>query len=302
MTLIPNKNLSILIWSVVILLVSACNNTPDQSSYHLDLESWKENRLADLKGPYGWTSVVGLYEIRKSIQYIGKSDTNEFQLKGKAPGYIGTILRADSLITFRPNRNTQVVVDENIIEEHIMLDDRHPDGPTLFSHDNLQWHLIERQDRTFLRVKDTLSQYRQALHEIPYFAVDTNYRVHARFVPSQTDTLYYNNVLDMEFSTPIVGHLEFRIYDVNHRLGAFAGADGHYFIIFSDETTGVSTYAGGRYIYPKYADTEGMTIIDFNQAVNPPCVFTPYATCPLPSLDNHMEQNINAGEKYIELY
>jgi uncharacterized protein (DUF1684 family) len=36
--------------------------------------------------------------------------------------------------------------------------------------------------------------------------------------------------------------------------------------------------------------------IDFNRAVNPPCAFTPYATCPLPPRVNWLPVRIEAGE------
>ena len=37
-------------------------------------------------------------------------------------------------------------------------------------------------------------------------------------------------------------------------------------------------------------------MIDFNKAVNPPCAFTPYATCPLPPRQNWLPVRIDAGE------
>jgi len=66
-----------------------------------------------------------------------------------------------------------------------------------------------------------------------------------------------------------------------YRLEAVKEDDsGELFLIFGDRTNGVETYGGGRFLYtapPK----DGTVVVDFNRAVNPPCVFTPYATCPL---------------------
>lgn len=42
---------------------------------------------------------------------------------------------------------------------------------------------------------------------------------------------------------------------------------------------------------------EGRVVIDFNKAHNPPCAFTPYATCPLPPESNRLTVRIEAGEK-----
>jgi uncharacterized protein (DUF1684 family) len=41
-------------------------------------------------------------------------------------------------------------------------------------------------------------------------------------------------------------------------------------------------------------------VVDFNKAYNPPCVFTPYATCPLPPRQNRLDLAVEAGEKSYE--
>ena len=38
-------------------------------------------------------------------------------------------------------------------------------------------------------------------------------------------------------------------------------------------------------------------VLDFNKAYNPPCAFTPFATCPLPPLQNRLPVRLEAGEK-----
>jgi uncharacterized protein (DUF1684 family) len=70
-----------------------------------------------------------------------------------------------------------------------------------------------------------------------------------------------------------------------------------YFIIFKDGTSGKETYGAARYLYAKPADANGKTIVDFNKSYNPPCAFTPYATCPLPPQQNRLPIRIEAGEK-----
>jgi uncharacterized protein (DUF1684 family) len=72
--------------------------------------------------------------------------------------------------------------------------------------------------------------------------------------------------------------------------------DEEYFFIFKDGTSGKETYGAGRYLYTPVA-SDGKVVLDFNKAYNPPCVFTPYATCPLPPPQNRLEIRIEAGEK-----
>ena len=68
------------------------------------------------------------------------------------------------------------------------------------------------------------------------------------------------------------------------------------FFIFKDTTAGPETYGAGRFLYtPRPHD--GKVVLDFNKAENPPCAFTPYATCPLPPPQNKLAIPIRAGEK-----
>jgi len=44
-------------------------------------------------------------------------------------------------------------------------------------------------------------------------------------------------------------------------------------------------------------DSRSEVVIDFNRAYNPPCAFTPFATCPLPPPENRLDMEVQAGEK-----
>ncbi len=70
-----------------------------------------------------------------------------------------------------------------------------------------------------------------------------------------------------------------------------------FFIIFADETSGKETYGAGRFLYTSKPDSTGNVILDFNKAYNPPCAFTPFATCPLPPKQNYLRLKVTAGEK-----
>ena len=71
------------------------------------------------------------------------------------------------------------------------------------------------------------------------------------------------------------------------------------FIVFGDQTSGRSTYASGRYLYAAMPGEDGVTVLDFNKAFNPPCVFTSYATCLLPPTQNILRIAVEAGEKMV---
>jgi hypothetical protein len=69
------------------------------------------------------------------------------------------------------------------------------------------------------------------------------------------------------------------------------------FLVFGDATNGEGTYGGGRFLTADPPDSAGTVVLDFNRATNPPCAFTPYATCPIPPRENVLPVPVTAGEK-----
>jgi uncharacterized protein len=68
------------------------------------------------------------------------------------------------------------------------------------------------------------------------------------------------------------------------------------FFVFGDRTSGKETYGAARFLDTPLAK-DGKLVLDFNEARNPPCAFTPYATCPLAPPENRLDVRITAGEK-----
>lgn len=293
-----NPKLKHIVYLLIIMgLICSC-----QSEYQKELSDWKAHRLSEAKAPYGWASVVGLYEMRNSLAYFGHKDNNDFILPSTAPSSFGPLTKTDTGFYMYPYKNLYVEVNGEATERTRMLSDKEENGPTIASYKSLQWYFIERQDKAYLRVKDSLSIYRSKLSTIPYFDAHEKWRVKAIFTPATADSVVYQNELDMSFKDPIAGYLDFDIDGKSYRLSALANDEHSYFVIFADLTTGTTTYGGGRYLYPLKANAEGWTYLDFNKAENPPCVFTPYATCPLPPKENHLDIEIVAGEKILKLY
>ncbi len=70
-----------------------------------------------------------------------------------------------------------------------------------------------------------------------------------------------------------------------------------YLTAFGDETSGVATYGGGRYLDLEIGKSDRITI-DFNKAYNPYCAYFDDYACPLPPRENLLTVSIKAGEKY----
>jgi uncharacterized protein (DUF1684 family) len=98
--------------------------------------------------------------------------------------------------------------------------------------------------------------------------------------------------LEHVYSSP--GRVEFN----GLALTVFNGhTPGSYFALFTDETSGVTTYAANRSLAIAEPAADGSVVLDFNRATNLPCAYTEFATCPLPPAENRLPIAIEAGEK-----
>ncbi|MCU1346117.1 MAG: hypothetical protein JWL70_2383 [Acidimicrobiia bacterium] len=93
------------------------------------------------------------------------------------------------------------------------------------------------------------------------------------------------------------GHVDFVIDDEPQSLVVFADKpERGLFALFTDATSGVSTYAACRSLFIETPAADGSVQLDFNRATNLPCAYTDFATCPLPPADNRLSVAIEAGE------
>ena len=94
------------------------------------------------------------------------------------------------------------------------------------------------------------------------------------------------------------GYAVFQLHGKEYRLRPYLEtADAkELFYVFRDLTAAKETYGAGRFLYSAMPE-DGHVVLDFNKAYNPPCAFTPYATCPLPPAENRLAVRIEAGEK-----
>ncbi|TQL70234.1 hypothetical protein FB381_4163 [Nocardioides albertanoniae] len=93
-----------------------------------------------------------------------------------------------------------------------------------------------------------------------------------------------------------VGEIEFEAVGRPQRLIAFDGGDDELWLLFTDETSGVTTYAACRQLAVE-APIGDNAVLDFNRAANMPCAYTIHATCPLPPAANHIDVLVEAGEQ-----
>jgi uncharacterized protein (DUF1684 family) len=189
------------------------------------------------------------------------------------------------------------VSGDPVVSEADLTTDLGPGKSVVLRIGSVNWIAIRRGDRVALRVRDDDSQAYQVFPGIERYPVSTDWRITARWVP-HAKKVRVPNVLGTVTETDSPAALEFWIGGVKRTLDVVGEPeDGRYMLVFADATTGKETYGGGRYLWIDPPDARGRVVVDFNLAYNPPCVWTPYATCPLPTKDNRLDIAVEAGEK-----
>lgn len=253
------------------------------TSYQDSILQWRQSREAALRAPDGWTSLAGLFWLREGANRYGKDPGNDIPLPA-GPAHAGTFeLRGGQVTAVADGRR------------HVLQPDSDQDG--VVKVDRLSLLVIKRGDRYGIRLKDPDSSYRTSFRGIRSFPIQEAYRVTAKWVaaPRQIPIL---NVLGQTEPSENPGYAVFQLAGKELKLYPILEVPGdrQLFYIFRDLTTGKETYPAGRFFYSEMPK-DGRVVLDFNKAYNPPCAFTPYATCPLPPKENYLPVRIEAGEK-----
>ena len=251
------------------------------SAFENEIARWRNDREARLKADGGWLSLAGLFWLHEGANTFGSDPANQIVLPDGA-AHAGTFDLHGGNVTATVDGSTREIKR---------------DSSDAVKVGRLSLFVIRRGERYGIRLKDPDSEYRRNFHGIEYFPAREDFRVTARFVadPAEIPIL---NVLGQTEHYPSPGYAVFRLQGHELRLRPYleeAGAK-ELFYVFRDQTTGKETYGGGRFLYSALP-VNGEVVLDFNKAYNPPCSFTPYATCPLPPAENRLPVRIEAGEK-----
>jgi len=266
------------------------------ASYVQQIEQWRARREARLKADDGWLTVAGLFWLNDGDNTAGTSPGCDIALPpGSAPGRIGVFHFHGGRTSFRAAEGAAVAVNGKPVRTAELKSDTDKDGPDMVAINALTMFVIQRGDKYGIRMRDRNSEYRRHFTGLHWFPVRPEYRVTARFVAyPEPKNIPIANILGQTEPTPSPGYLVFTLNGVEARLGAVL-EDDSLFLIFRDQTAGKTTYGAGRFLNAEMPK-DGAVVLDFNEAYNPPCAFTPYATCPLPPPQNRLPIAIEAGE------
>jgi uncharacterized protein len=270
-----------------------------------DLE-WRADRARKLSAPDGWLTLVGLEWLKPGSNSIGLTADNQVRLSGHAPEHLGAIDVEGAQVRFAAPAGgfpKFLYVDGQPAQEGPLRtdDDR---KPSLLSTENLSMVVLHRGDRFALRIKDSESPTRTAFRGLHWYPLEMKYRIAAKwipFVPAHTEKI--PTVIGTTLDMPAPGLAEFTLDGKTIQIEPVLEDPSakQLFFILRDATSHTTTYQASRFLYADFPDhgldQPGEVILDFNRLQNPPCAYTPYATCPLPPYINRLAISIPAGEQ-----
>ena len=244
----------------------------------------------------GWLGLVGLYWLRDGENRIGSAPDNDIILPPGVPDHVGVVLYNNGVATFRGARGVPVYCNGKQISLKTLVPDIRENADFLQIGD-LTFVLLDRAGRHLIRVWDKNSQLRKNFTGFKQYPVDPAYCVEAVYTDYDTPRLTtIQDVLEIYHETPLQGYVTFKLQGKEYRLEAQVDEEDIMRLDFKDQTNGDTTYIGGRFLIAEMPKN-GKVIVDFNQAYNPPCAYTDFATCPLPPPENRLPVRIEAGEK-----
>jgi uncharacterized protein len=277
---------------VLPLLLLQASSTP----YQQEIEQWRQRYKAALRADDGWLTLAGLFWLKEGQNTIGTDRKNSFVLpKGSAPILAGAFEFHNGTTSFQPAVGANFTLNGQPLGSRVKLKPDSSGSPDVLRLNDLTMFVIQRGNRFGIRLKDKNSATRKAFPGLKYFPVQEEYRVKAKFVPyDPPKKIAVPNILGDTEEEPSPGYVEFTLNGQKCRLDPVSSGD-QLFFVFRDLTSGKETYPSGRFLYA-YMPKNGEVVLDFNKAVNPPCAFTPFATCPLPPKQNHLPVRVEAGE------
>ena len=263
--------------------------TPEEHA--AKVAQWRAARDARLRSPDGWLALVGLSWLTPGENHVGAHPSNQVLLHGhEVPPRVGSMWLEDSRVRFEPHEGVELPATA--------LKDDTEGAPTVLELGSLRFHVIKRGERFGVRVRDTAAPALREFRGVDSYPVDPSWRLPARLEPAPADaTLEIADVTGAVSNDATPGSVAFDRDGATWRRAALEGEeDGSLWLLFGDATNGSDTYGAGRFLYTEPPADDGTVIVDFNLAYNPPCVFSPYATCPLPPPQTRLALRIEAGE------
>jgi hypothetical protein len=267
-------------------------------AYEDEVHQWRQRVETALRGEESWLSLAGLFWLAPGENSIGSRRHSKILLPpGTAPEVAGSIDFDGRRAVFHAVPGVDAHSGDESVGDLALQPDT-SGTPTRVRLGDVTFVIVVRAGRWGVRVWNRRHPARTAFPGRRWFPIHEHWARPARFVRFDPPrSIMTQNILGDSETTACPGLVDFDLDGAAASLLVTdADADG-LFLIFADPTNGSTTYPAGRFLATAPLEG-GHVLLDFNRAYNPPCAFTPFATCALPPAENHLTIPIQAGEMY----
>jgi len=261
-----------------------------------EVEQWRAKHEADYTREY--VPLAGLYFLKQGVNTAGSAPGSTVLLPSRLPKSIGRFVYKDGQVTFEPDGGAAVRMNGQSVTKAVALESDEKSTPPELMIDDVAVWVHASGDRRAIRMRDPKGETARTFAGYSWFPIDERYRVTGKFIKdaASREVKIPNLMGDMDTYTT-EGVVEFTMDGKTVRLRPFTTRPNRFYFVFRDGTSGRETYDAARFLYSDLRP-DGTTVLDFNQAYNPPCAFNPYTTCPVPLPENRLTTvRILAGEK-----
>lgn len=269
--------------------------------YVAEVTRFRQDREATLKGNTGWLTIAGLWFLTQPQTTFGSDPLNDIVFPQSAPPRTGTFEMRNGKVTVKAAEGVTFQLNGKPLTTAELKSDVPGPADRLTLGDDLQFWVHNSGDRLSIRLRDQNSALRKEFTGLSWFPIDPSYRVEATYKPfDKPQIVDVASLVGDTDKTPIPGLVTFTLKGQEYTLEPFAApGDPQFWFVFRDLTSQKETYPAARFLYAA-APVDGKMTLDFNVAVNPPCAYNPYTTCPLPTERNRLRTRIEAGEMNYE--
>ena len=260
--------------------------TAELETFTRDWQAWHNRKQTRLAGPHGFLSITSLRWLDSTPRRFDD-----------APGRWSTGPQGVRVLL---GEGEQLVVNGVAVHgEHSfgVIAER----ASLFpASGNAQIEIAKRGGHDILRPRHPDNPLRLAFTGTPAYDPHPRWAVTGRYVPfdEPRPTTVGAAVEGLQHVYDAPGRVLFDLEGRALSLTVFNGhAPGSLMALFTDATSGVTTYAANRALEIDPPAADGTVHLDFNRAGNLPCAYTDLATCPLPLAENRLPIAVEAGEK-----
>jgi len=281
---------------------------PRDSGWEGEISSWREQHATELQKPDGWLALAGLEWLEPGDNSVGSAKDNKIHLPSSGPAHLGVLHLESETVTLNPPEGgfpAGFLVDGKPVQAQTLhTDPDHDKNNPRLTIGMLNMYVIHRGERFALRIKDAKSKALTGFHGLKWYAPNQAYRVTARWIPySPQKTFTIATLIGTSYPAQVPGSAEFTLNGKAYRLDAILEdpAEPKLFFVLRDTTSSSTSYGACRFLYTGFPDhgleKAGELALDFNRLENPPCAYTPYATCPLPPRQNRLPIPLPVGER-----